>query len=453
MKFQPSHCDLIRAALGDAAALERFRQGHPDWLRIPYLWTRLLPEVAAQHGLLSHEAKVVEGLRHTHQRELATLDQAAAGALDCLQKAGIRALLLKGQAVRSYYDSPWQRPMGDVDILITYASLEPASRALEGRGWQRQRPLPQAAQVCHAIAFAHPSGASLDLHWYALESCRWFNADAAFWKSSEGHRLNPSHLFLHVCLHGTLSGWSGQWVIDAARIVKQETLDWVEILEEGRRRKLLPLLAGCLTQLRRDFDLPVPTPPEVGLDLYTWCKFNGSRGLSRLMLPWVEYRRFGGRSWLGFVTFLRQRWDLPSRGQVWTQICQRWRRRYPASRPPAPSFSLQDVERFWSRDYQEAQAIIHPFHDDPQWVEAVLRELFSPAVSRMDLCNALEIGCGMGRILLSLVDRVPHLTGVDISPRMVEHSRTFLQAHPRIQVLLGDGRHLPVADHSQDFVY
>lgn len=66
--------------------------------------------------------------------------------------------------------------------------------------------------------------------------------------------------------------------------------------------------------------------------------------------------------------------------------------------------------------------------------------------------EALEIGAGIGRVCAALADHFDHVTGMDISPEMVERA-TSLVADTRVAFLVGDGTSLrPVPDGSVDFV-
>jgi SAM-dependent methyltransferase len=48
--------------------------------------------------------------------------------------------------------------------------------------------------------------------------------------------------------------------------------------------------------------------------------------------------------------------------------------------------------------------------------------------------RALEVGCGIGRLLLPVAARVRHVTGCDLAPRMVEAARRRCAAEPRVTV-------------------
>lgn len=67
--------------------------------------------------------------------------------------------------------------------------------------------------------------------------------------------------------------------------------------------------------------------------------------------------------------------------------------------------------------------------------------------------EALEIGCGVGRLLVPLSERVAVAHGVDISDVMIRKSKAFCGESPRIRTQTIDGslRHLP--DSSIDFVF
>src|SRR5262249_25450679 len=67
--------------------------------------------------------------------------------------------------------------------------------------------------------------------------------------------------------------------------------------------------------------------------------------------------------------------------------------------------------------------------------------------------RALEIGCGLGRILRPLSERIDRACGVDISAEMVAGARRELAERPNIEVFVTDGRLRGIADAALDFVY
>ena len=66
--------------------------------------------------------------------------------------------------------------------------------------------------------------------------------------------------------------------------------------------------------------------------------------------------------------------------------------------------------------------------------------------------EALEIGCGIGRLLVPLARRVAVAHGVDISPVMIGKSGAFCRDAPNVRTAVTDGT-LDVPDGSLDFVF
>lgn len=66
---------------------------------------------------------------------------------------------------------------------------------------------------------------------------------------------------------------------------------------------------------------------------------------------------------------------------------------------------------------------------------------------------ALEIGCGVGRLLRPLAARAARVIGVDIAPAMVEQGRSFLTDLPHVSFQVTQGRFDGIANASLDLVY
>lgn len=68
--------------------------------------------------------------------------------------------------------------------------------------------------------------------------------------------------------------------------------------------------------------------------------------------------------------------------------------------------------------------------------------------------RALEIGCGIGRLLGPIAARVGRVVGIDVSPRMVEAARRRTAGDPRIEVRLSGGADLGgAADRAFELIY
>jgi SAM-dependent methyltransferase len=84
------------------------------------------------------------------------------------------------------------------------------------------------------------------------------------------------------------------------------------------------------------------------------------------------------------------------------------------------------------------------------------RELLDPILDGIELdpsSRALEIGCGVGRLLAPLSMRTAEALGVDISPLMIEKSEEFLRDFPKARAWVTDGTLSGVDDGSLDFVF
>jgi len=65
----------------------------------------------------------------------------------------------------------------------------------------------------------------------------------------------------------------------------------------------------------------------------------------------------------------------------------------------------------------------------------------------------LEIGCGVGRLLVPLAERVAVAHGVDISPVMIGKSKEYASSAPNVRTALTDGTFSQLPDASLDFVF
>lgn len=81
-----------------------------------------------------------------------------------------------------------------------------------------------------------------------------------------------------------------------------------------------------------------------------------------------------------------------------------------------------------------------------------LRMLILQDVALEPSARALEIGCGMGRLLRPLSFAVARAIGVDISPEMIARAREALADRDNVALAVTDGRLPGVGDATLDFV-
>jgi SAM-dependent methyltransferase len=113
----------------------------------------------------------------------------------------------------------------------------------------------------------------------------------------------------------------------------------------------------------------------------------------------------------------------------------------------------------WDRRAREnAQHFIacgHSDSDEVFWASGRrdLDQLILHDVNLDSSARALEIGCGMGRILKPLSERIEKAFGVDISAEMVARARQGLAGRGNAEVFVTRGRLSDFEDASLDFVY
>jgi ubiquinone/menaquinone biosynthesis C-methylase UbiE len=67
--------------------------------------------------------------------------------------------------------------------------------------------------------------------------------------------------------------------------------------------------------------------------------------------------------------------------------------------------------------------------------------------------TAIDIGCGVGRLMKEMAEHFDVVFGVDISEKMVEFSKEYLKNFRQCYTKLGNGERLPFTNRSADFVY
>jgi Uncharacterised nucleotidyltransferase len=121
-------------------------------------------------------------LGRTH--ELTTL-----AILDGLERAGIRALALKGSVLaREVYGDVGMRSSGDIDILVAPARLAGALEVVRGMGWTRQTVASRTAPlpVLHETLL-HPTLPRVELHWRV----HWYETLFATDALARAHQPGP----------------------------------------------------------------------------------------------------------------------------------------------------------------------------------------------------------------------------------------------------------------------
>ena len=204
--------------------------------------------------------------RGVHQLHL------AGGVLRQLEARGIRALPLKGAAVAEIlYDSPADRPMADIDLLVL-GDIASAVRLLE-----EDEAFRVVERADHALALRHaPTGGIVELHRSVTSAPGFYPLDAAgLWdrrESSSGlvpWRPSSSDLLVQLSLHAAFQhGFALSLVqfLDFRRLLERVRLDHARVLEAAAFAHAEGAVLLALTAARAVVGAEVPLALEADLE-------------------------------------------------------------------------------------------------------------------------------------------------------------------------------------------
>lgn len=192
----------------------------------PDVMAEVPDSVRAEYGRIAR-ALLARGVHQLHL---------GGGLLRRLEARGLRALPLKGAAVAEVlYDSPAERPMADVDLLV----LDDVTSALSILEAEDFRLVERAD---HALALRHaPTGGIVELH-RSVTSCPGFHphdAEGVWDRREAGEGLVPwrpsaADLLVHLSLHAAFQhgfGLSLVQLLDFRRLLERLPLDPGRVLD------------------------------------------------------------------------------------------------------------------------------------------------------------------------------------------------------------------------------
>lgn len=201
-------------------------------------------------------------------------------ALDALQRAGVRPVLLKGAALAATeYRSFSERPMGDIDLLVAPDKAAPARAALLQADWTEdpEAASPECYRDHHHLAPLEDgsgSGLGLELHTDLFFRGHPFQPIGQVLRETAEKRrwrgrailvpLAPQHL-VYICLH---FAWSHQLLRGAWRALRDVNVllaapafDWEATLDLAKRTRAR---TSCYWTLRLVSGVTgAPVPPSV----------------------------------------------------------------------------------------------------------------------------------------------------------------------------------------------
>ncbi len=263
--------DLLAGNIGDWEPLLDLAREHRV---LPILFLRL----ADSRAVVPSAAQNL--LRAEHQRTvLYNLANAAEliGVLQAFERQGIPAMPFKGVVLgASVYGDLATRPAGDLDVLIHYRDLMPATALLLERGYELHSPARADGSPgdpdCYEYHFERKAdGIKLDLRW-RLELMRprfrrdlgmdwvWPRRRIAMLAGAAVPNLDPEFTLLVLCMHGSKHTWSRLiWICDVAQLLAAfPGLDWKEAIQEAKRVGLGRTLALGVLLAHRVVGTAVP---------------------------------------------------------------------------------------------------------------------------------------------------------------------------------------------------
>jgi hypothetical protein len=246
-----------------------------DAIRLLPLIYRALADSGTEDPYLARLKGVVRRSWYDNQR----LFHGVGSALDALEDAGVRAMLLKGVPLAlQCYPEIGLRPMEDIDMLVEPGRAREAIAVLERAGWpatpavEDPEAVPYGEQMMHQVACRGESGQWIDLHWRFVP---WVARDGsgydpALWASARplavaGHATLspcPDDLLLLVLLHAYRAGWATapRWVADATFLLRAmgDEIDWDRFTARVVQAHLVEPVRDALQYVHREYGAPVP---------------------------------------------------------------------------------------------------------------------------------------------------------------------------------------------------
>ena len=197
--------------------------------------------------------------------------------LSAFELAGIPAMPFKGVVLgASAYGDMTARTAGDLDVLIYYRDLLPATRILKDRGYEaitkvREDGSPETEHYFEYHFERAADGMVLELRW-RLELTQprykynlgmdwvWNARRTARLAGAEVPNFDPVSGLLMLCMHGSKHAWSRLiWICDVAKVLESEPeLDWELARREANRVGLWRCLALGVMLAQRVAGAKVP---------------------------------------------------------------------------------------------------------------------------------------------------------------------------------------------------
>jgi hypothetical protein len=277
--------------------------------------------------LLDFRSTYLRSANHNEEnfRELAAL-------LDALGEAHIPVILLKGAALAvALYDRTAQRPMCDMDLLISKDALPAFIKIIGNRGFVEYHNLGKGfeQEFKSELCYVRPDASRLAIepHWHVFNSpstaekipVEWF------WRHTapvdvRGRRammLSPTAALLHLAVHYYVhhSGAGLLSLYDVARLLTRwsDRIDWDELSETAKSCGYLWAVQAILREVTAVWQVPLPASFVLEMDAAGGIPQTEIASPSRYLHHIEELMSVAG--WKARLTYL---WILlfPSKGYL-----------------------------------------------------------------------------------------------------------------------------------------
>jgi hypothetical protein len=234
--------------------------------------------------------------------------------LIAFNKAMIPVIVLKGAYLAEHvYETPAQRGMSDIDLLVMPGTQVIAQKILHGLGYRGARlhwaePCGEDSLSNERPFVRHSYAAAVDLHWRLAPSgfspridegqC-WERSRTVLCSGVSAKVLSPEDFLLHLCFH---ISYHHEFRVDLRALLDLAVfcrhlgheLDWQALVNRAVAWRLDPGLCLCLVLAKQMLGAPIPEAPLADL---------GHRAPSALIEMAIEEVVFGGthsgfRRWL-----------------------------------------------------------------------------------------------------------------------------------------------------------
>lgn len=240
----------------------------------PLLFKHFKAEHAEKFVPIEHWAAMQKHATLTLTRNL-TQTTELIKILKLFYDANIQAIPFKGPVLGlKTYRNLALREFFDMDLLLHREDILKAKKVLLENGFASPTKQNEQWEQQHidnqlGCDFTSADGkVRLELHWSFIQKWLSYNVDLeAIWRRAQPRMfagypirsLAPEDLLLYLCAHGAKHHWERLfWITDIAEILRNEPLDWNELLERTREQGSWRLFALGLYLAKNLLDASLP---------------------------------------------------------------------------------------------------------------------------------------------------------------------------------------------------